>query len=85
MKTMKKMKIPAKNQRKIENCADNLQKTDENPKFSVGVSEMLLWGMMPNMLEAYYAFHDYLSLMYSKSNVIIEIKDNVKGKKEIGK
>lgn len=85
MKTMKKMKITAKKQRKIENCADNLQKTDENQKFSAGVSEMLLWDMMPSMLNAYYAFHDHLSLMYSISNVIIEEKDHGKRKKKIGK
>lgn len=85
MKTMKKMKIPAKNEQKIENCAEKLQKMDENPKFSVGVGEMLLWGMLPNLLNAYYAFYDYLSLMYSRSNVIIGVKDNVKGKKEIRK
>jgi len=85
MKTMKKLKITAKKQRKIEISARNLQKTDENPKFSVGVSEMLLWDMIPSMLNAYYAFHDHLALMYSISNVIIEVKNNVKGKKETGK
>lgn len=85
MKTMKKMKITAKNQQKIENCAQKLQKMDENPKFSAGVGEMFLWDMIPNLLNSYYAFHDQLSLMYSISNVLIEGKNYVKGKKEIGK
>lgn len=85
MKTMKTMKIQAKNQQKIENCAEKLQKTDEIPKFSAGVGEMLLWHMIPELLHAYYVFHDCLSLMYSRSNIIIEVKNNVKGKKEIRK
>ena len=82
---MKKMKIPAKIKPKIENCAENLQKTEENPKFSDGVAQMIFWDLLPQLRDAYNHYYDYLSLMYSRSNVIIEEKNNVKGKKETGK
>jgi len=85
MKTMKKTKILAKNQQKIENCAENLQKTDGIPIFSAGVAQMIFWDLIPQVSEAYSRYYDFLSLMYSRSNVIIGEKNNVKGKKEIGK
>ena len=84
MKTMKKNKILAENQQKIEKSTKNLQKMEENPKFSAGVGEMLLWDMIPELLNSYYAFFDKLSLIY-KTTIITEEKNHGKGKKEIGK
>jgi len=85
MKTMKKTKILAENQPKIEISVENLQKSQENLKFSAGVAQMVFWDLIPKVSDAYSQYCDYLSFIYSKPKVIIEEKENVKGKKKVGK
>ena len=82
---MKNTDILPNKEQKIEKCADNIQKNDENLDFSAGVAQMLFWDQIPRISNAYHTYCAYLSLMYSNSTVIIEVEENGKGKKKIGK
>jgi hypothetical protein len=85
MKTMKKMNFSAKSQQKIEKCEEKVQKTEENLNFSPEVQKLMFLDSIPRVAYAYSLYCDHLAFMYLHSNVIIEEKNNVKGKKEIGK
>lgn len=79
---MKKIKILAEKQRKIEKPVDNLQKTEEKAEFSPGVAQIIFWDLIPKVCDAYSVYCDFLSFMYSKPKVIIEDKNNGKRKKK---